>query len=74
MVVAGLAVTLPPVAADNPVAGLQLKVFAPDAVRVVLPPAHIAAVPVTVTVGTAFTATVTVEESIQPAALVPFTV
>ena len=73
VVMVGLAVTDPPVVADNPVAGLQENEFAPEAVRMVLPPIQIALVPVTEMVGTEFTATVTLAESKQPAALVPVT-
>jgi hypothetical protein len=43
VVVAGLATTVVPVVADNPVAGLQTYVTAPLAVSVTFPPAQIVA-------------------------------
>jgi hypothetical protein len=57
----------------RPVAGLQENEFAPAAVRDVEPPAQSDVPPLTVTTGTALTATVTVAESIQPSALIPTT-
>jgi hypothetical protein len=69
----GFAVTVPPVVAERPVAGLQVKAFAPEAVRLVLPPMQMALLPAIVTDGVPFTATITLEESIHPAALVPVT-
>ena len=73
VVAVGFAVTVVPVVAERPADGLQEKLLAPEAVSVVLPPAQIALVPVTSTTGVPFTATVTVAESIHPAALVPVT-
>jgi hypothetical protein len=73
VVVVGLAVTDPPAVAERPVAGLQENAFAPEAVSTVLPPRQMAFVPVTEMTGTEFTATVTLAESKQPAALVPVT-
>jgi hypothetical protein len=58
----------------NPVAGLQEKVFAPAAVSVVLPPAQIALLPETVTVGFALMVTRTLALNEQPLAPVPVTV
>jgi hypothetical protein len=56
VVVVGLAVTVAPVVADNPVAGLQLYVVAPLAVNDVLFPLQIAGVAgETVTTGFGFT-------------------
>lgn len=71
----GFAVTMAPVVADKPVAGLHVYVEAPDAVRETLPPIQIAgAEGVTVIVGFGFTVTVTVAVFTQPLALVPETV
>jgi hypothetical protein len=69
-----LAVTVAPVVADKPVAGLQENAFAPEAVRIVLPPIQIALVPLTETAGTELTATVTADVPEHPVALVPVTV
>ena len=66
--------TVAPVVAERPVAELQLKLFAPLAVRLVLPPEQIARVPLTVMTGTPFTVTVTWAESVHPRAVVPATV
>ena len=61
MVVVGFAVTVAPVVADKPVAGLHVYVVAPLAVSDVLLPLQIVAVVgETVTVGFGFTVTVTV--------------
>ena len=61
MVVGGFAVTVAPVVADKPVAGLHVYVVAPLAVSDVLLPLQIVAVVgETVTVGFGFTVTVTV--------------
>ena len=74
MVVVGLAVTVAPVVADNPVAGLQLYVEAPLAViDVLLPLQIVAVVGETVTVGTGLTVTVTVAVPVHPL-VVPETV
>ena len=70
----GEAVGLAQLAQDNPVAGLQLKVLAPEAVRVVDAPAHMVLLPDTETAGVAFTDTTTVDVFVHPAALVPVTV
>ena len=70
MVTAGVAVTVVPVVADNPVPGDQAYVEAPLAVSGVLVPVQI----VTdgqVIVGIAFTVTVVVPIPTQPNALVP---
>ena len=72
MVVAGFAVTVAPVVADKPVAGLQEYVVAPLAVNDVLLPVQIVAVVgETVTVGFGFTVTVTVTVFVQPFPSVP---
>ena len=58
-----MAVTVAPVVADKPVAGLQLYVVAPLAVNDVLLPLQIAGVAgVTVTTGTGFTVNEATEE------------
>ena len=73
--VVGFAVTVAPVVADKPVAGLQLYVVAPFAVRDVLSPLQIVAVAgVIVTVGLGFTVTVTVAVFVHPFPSVPVTV
>jgi hypothetical protein len=59
---------------DRPVAGLQLYDDAPDAVSTVVLPAHTDVLPDIVTVGNWLTATVTVEELLQPLPEVPTTV
>ena len=67
--------TMAPVVADKPVAGLQLYVLAPFAVNDVLLPLQIvAAVGETVTVGLGFTVTVTDAVLVHPLPLVPVTV
>ena len=69
-----MAVTVAPVVADKPVAGLQLYVEAPIAVNDVLLPLQIVAVVgETVTVGTGLTVTVTVAVPVHPL-VVPETV
>jgi hypothetical protein len=70
----GVAVGLAQLVQDNPVAGVQLKVLAPEAVRVVEPPIQIVVLPATVTTGCAFTDTVTLDVLIHPNVLVPVTV
>lgn len=75
VVTVGLAVTVAPVVALNPVAGDQEYVFAPFAVRLVLLPAQMeGAAGFTVTVGKGFTVTVTVVVPVQPEVVVPMTV
>ncbi len=70
-----MAVTVAPVVDDNPVAGLQLYVVAPLAVRLVLLPVQIETGDgVTLIVGNAFTVTVTVAVFTHPLILVPVTV
>ena len=59
VVAEGWATTVAPAVALRPVDGLQLKLFAPEAVSVVLFPAQMEVVPAMVTTGTAFTCTVT---------------
>ena len=72
MVVAGFAITVAPVVADKPVAGLQVYVVAPLAVSdVLLPLQTVAVVGETVTVGFGFTVTVTVTVFVQPFPSVP---
>jgi hypothetical protein len=73
IVLAGLAVTVPPVVEDRFVAGLHIKLLAPVAVSVVLLPAQIVA-PAAVITGVEFTDTVTADELLQPEADVPVTV
>ena len=63
--------TVAPVVDDNPVAGLQLYVEAPPAVRDVLVPLQIVTEGETVTVGLGFTVTVTVAVLVHPFASVP---
>ena len=70
----GLAVGLAQLAQLSPVDGPQEKLLAPEAVSNVLPPLQIALLPVTNTVGTVFTATVTVAVFVQPLLPVPVTV
>jgi len=70
VVEAGLAVTVVPVVALNPVAGDQLYDDAPLAVNVVLPPGQMAAEG-QVIVGKGLIVTVVVPVPTQPAALVP---
>lgn len=70
---AGLAVTEAPVVAERPVAGLQENEFAPAALSVVLPPAQIDGLPLTVITGVCVTLTVTEAVALQPAE-VPVTV
>ena len=65
VVVAGLAVTLAPVVALNPVAGDHTYVFAPPALSVVEPPVQIAG-ELTVTTGAGFTIIVIVAVAVQP--------
>ena len=43
MVTVGLAITVAPVVVDNPVAGLHVKLVAPLAVRLTLPPTNMLA-------------------------------
>ena len=75
MVVVGFAVTVAPVVADNPVAGLQAYVVAPLAVNGVLLPLQIAGADgLTVTVGVVFTVIVAVAVFVHPFASVPVTV
>ena len=75
MVAVGEAITDAPLVELNPVAGDQLYVDAPLAVRVVLPPGQYDAEEgVTVIVGKGFTVTVTVAVFVQPLAPVPVTV
>ena len=71
---AGLAVTVALVVLLKPVAGFHVYVLPPDAVNTVEPPLHIVVVPETDAVTEPPTVTVTVVESLQPAALVPTTV
>ena len=74
MFVVGLAVTVAPVVDDKPVEGLQLYVEAPLAVSDVLLPLQIVVeVGEMVTVGLAFTVTVTVAVFVHPFASVPVT-
>lgn len=71
----GVAVTLAPVVADNPLAGSQVYAAPPDAVSVVDEPLQIGLTPaLTVMVGNAFTVTDIEAVLLQPAALVPVTV
>jgi hypothetical protein len=75
VVVVGFAVTVAPVVADKPVAGLQVYVVAPLAVsNVLLPLQIVAVVGETVTVGFGFTVTITVAVLVHPFAAVPVTV
>ena len=67
MVTVGLAVTVEPVVADNPVPGLHVYVLAPLALSAALPPMQIVAA-LTVTVGLGLTVTVDVAVVVQPAA------
>ena len=70
-----MAVTVAPVVADNPVAGLQLYVEAPFAVNDVLLPLQMVAVAgVTVTVGFGFTVIVIAAVLVHPFPSVPVTV
>jgi hypothetical protein len=71
VVVFGLAVTVAPVVALNPIAGLHEYVFAPFAVNVVDCPAQIAAGVATVTTGRGLTVTVTCVEALHPLLSVP---
>ncbi len=73
VVTVGDAVTLAAVVELNPVAGLQLYVVAPLAVRVVLPPEQMEVEGLTVTVGEVVTVTVTGTLDEQPL-VVPVTV
>lgn len=74
VVVVGEAVTVAPVVPLNPVAGDQLYVLAPLAVKVALLPAHMVTLAgVTETVGTVFTVTTTVVDPEHPP-VVPVTV
>ena len=74
VVPAGLAVTLAPVAADNPVDGDQAyEVELPVAVNVVDEPAHIATLDPLLIAGNGFTVTVTAAVLLHPLA-VPVTV
>jgi hypothetical protein len=59
---------------DNPVAGVHVYVFAPDAVNVVELPAHIVLLVPGFTVGLGLTVTVTMPVSIHPLALLPVTI
>ncbi len=61
-------------AAEVPSELLQLKELPPLAVSVVLPPAQITCVPLIEAVGSAFTVTDAVSESVQPLASVTVTV
>ena len=70
---AGFAVTLPPVVWFNPVAGLQVYVFAPLAEIAPDCPAHNEILPAVI-VGVGFTVTTLVAETVQPNALLPVTV
>ena len=75
MVVVGFAVTIAPVVADKPVAGLHVYVVAPLAVNdVLLPLQIIGADGVTVTVGVVLTVIVAVAVFVHPFASVPVTV
>jgi hypothetical protein len=65
VVTVGLAVTLAPVVALNPVAGLHAYVLAPVAVRVIEPPGQIVA-EFTVTIGKGFTVTTEVTVPVHP--------
>ena len=73
MVVVGFAVTVAPVVALSPVAGVQAYVLAPLAVSEVEEPLQIVVVPDTDTVGNGFTVIVTVVLFVQPAEEVPVT-
>jgi hypothetical protein len=69
------AVTVAPVVALRPVAGLHVYVFAPDALSRVFTPGHTGFAPADAeTVGSGFTVTVTLAVFVQPAALLPVTV
>ena len=71
VVEAGFAVTLEPVVADKPVAGLHVYVEAPLAVNTTPgAPAHLLAEGTEIT-GAGFTVTVTVVVPVQPLAAVP---
>jgi hypothetical protein len=70
----GLAVTLAPVVADNPVDGDQLYVEPPVAVKPVEKPLQIATLEPPLITGIGLIVTVTVAVLLQPAALVPVTV
>jgi hypothetical protein len=74
VVAPGVAVTVAPVVWLSPVAGDQVYVAAPLAVKLVDPPMQIVDEEgVTVIVGTGFTVTVTVAVPVQPLAVVPVT-
>lgn len=66
-------VTVAPVVELSAVAGDQLYVSAPAAVRVAVAPEQIVS-ELTVTVGVGFTVTVDVAVAVQPAAVAPVTV
>ena len=74
MVLVGVAVTLAPTVADRPIDGDHVYVLAPEAVRPVDPPAHMATLDPALTGGRLFTDTVTVAVLLQPPAFVPITV
>jgi hypothetical protein len=69
-----LAVTLAPVVADRPVAGLQAYVLPPVAVSVVDEPLQMATLEPPLMVGNAFTVTATVAVFTHPFPSVPVTV
>jgi hypothetical protein len=69
------AVTVAPVVELKPVAGLQVYVLAPDALKNVFTPGHTGLAPAAaVTTGRGFTDTVTVAVLLQPDPLLPVTV
>ena len=74
MVAVGVVTTLAPVVAESAVAGDQLYVDAPVAVRVALPPVHIATPEPAFVVGEVLTVTVTIAVCEQPLPSVPVTV
>lgn len=73
MVEVGFAVTDEPVVLLNPMAGLQVYVLAPDALRVTDCPTHMGAGVGTTITGGGFTVTVTCAVAVHPN-LVPVTV
>ena len=73
VVTAGVAMGLVQLVHERPVAGVQVKLGAPDADRGTEPPAQIEVFGVTVSIGVLFTVTVTIPVSLQPSD-VPVTV
>lgn len=75
MVVSSVATTVGPLVCDKPVAGLQVYVEAPLAVKVLLSPTQIEVLDADIViVGSGFTVTVAVAVFVHPLAPVPVTV